>query len=99
MKKTFRINLFKGCNSLCETLAILAAKSNGSDVKLSLDQLKSVADGKIIEFPASNEGVTVELIGEHLLHIDRNMDDEWKTICSIEEIEVFSISTPIIEAS
>ena len=88
----------EGSTSLCDTLVILAAKSNGGDKHYSLQQLKTVADGKIIEFPVSNEGVTVELIGEHLLHIDRNMDDEWQTICSIEEIEVFSISTPIIEA-
>jgi hypothetical protein len=96
-KTTFRINLCEGSNSLCETLALLAAHSNGGKSKLSLSQLKTVADGKIIEYPYNNENTKAELIGNNLLHIDRKVGDEIRTVCSIEEIEVFEIATPVFE--
>lgn len=88
MKQQFRITLFDGSNSLCETVALLAAKSNGAVNAFSLLDLQTVAKGKLIEFPSLYENTQVEIIGEHTLHIDRKVDKEYKTVCRIELVTV-----------
>lgn len=94
MKKTnyFRIQLFDGANSTCEALVILAAQSNGGQRELSLKQIKTVADGQIIAYPTLNKDTTAEMIGDNLLHIDTKVDNEYKTVCIIEEVEVMELA-------
>ena len=96
-KTTFRVKLFEGSTSLCNDLVLLAAKSNGSNQKLSLNDLKTVAKGQQLQYPTLNRDTTVEQIGEHLLHIDIKDGEDYKTIAVIEEIEVFEIPTPEFE--
>ena len=44
MKKTiYRIELRSGANSVCETIAIMAAKSNGG-TPVTLEQLKMIGE-------------------------------------------------------
>jgi hypothetical protein len=90
MKKTnyFRIELCEGKTSLCDSLVSLAAMANGGGREISLTQLKMVAESETILYPNANMGTTVELIGDTILHIDRKMGDEYKTVCRIEEIEI-----------
>lgn len=91
MKKTYyRIQLFKGASSLCSTIAVLAAESNGGDKNVSLKQLKTVADGHILMYPILNEDTTAELIGDDLLHIDaKQRDGSYKTVCAIQQVELW----------
>lgn len=96
-KSTFRVKLMEGSTSLCDTLVVLAAKSNGGEKKLSLEQLKTVADAEVIKYPHPNIDTQVELIGENLLHIDRKIGDDFVTVAIIEQIEVFEVSTPEFE--
>ena len=96
-KTTFRVKLFEGANSLCTDLVLLAAKSNGSSEKLSLDDLKMVAKAQKIQYSYNYKETQIEQIGEHLLHIDIKDGEEYKTVCTIEEIEVFEVSTPVFE--
>ena len=97
MTKThFRISLYPDSNFLlCERLAVLAAMSNGGSVNLTMEQLKTVADGNILEFPHANSGCVAELIGGHLLHIDRKIGEEYKTVLAIEQVEILEM--PAIE--
>ena len=91
-KTTCRISIFDYANNLCETIAILAAKSIGSENKTSLQSLCNVIEGQKILYPASNENITAELIGENTLHIDRKIIDEYKTVLIIEEVEIFELA-------
>lgn len=87
----YRIFLLPHSNSLAETLAILAAKSNGRDKKHTLSDLKNVADGQMVLYPSLNEDTTCELIGGNTLHLDRKVKDGYETILIIEQIEVLDL--------
>lgn len=90
---TYRITIFdKYCLSLAETLAILAAKSNGNENKYSLQDLKNVAEGQKILYPSINENTTCELIGNNILHLDRKIGEDWQTTLIIEQVELFNLA-------
>lgn len=92
MQKTYyRIKLTDAGNTLCETLTLLAAKSNGGANKVTLKQLEMVAHSKCIEYPYLNNDVSIAVINPHLLHIDRKVGDKWELALSIEEIEVLEL--------
>ena len=93
MKKTtyFRIELSEDATSLCDSIVMLAAKANGGR-SISLKDLETVAKGEAIRFPSINEGATVELIGDTLLHIDKKVKDKYQTVCRIQEVEILEIS-------
>ena len=56
MKTIYRITLFpQFSNGLVETLAVLAAKSNGSGKPYTLEKLKTVAESEKILYPTTNE--------------------------------------------
>jgi len=95
MKKTiYRTALFNGHNEPCEKVVLLAAKSNGGAV-IGLNDLKTVVDAMKIEYPLLFTDLTVELIGDNLLHIDRKIGDEYETVCSIERVEILELEQPI----
>ena len=85
--KQFRVKLFEGSTPLATTLVTLAAMSNGGKT-LSIEQLKNVAESECILYPSLNADTQAEIIGDNLLHIDRKIGDDYKTICSIEEVEL-----------
>lgn len=95
-KKMYRITLLQDSNSLAETLAILAAKSNGLDTPYPLLDLQGVAKGQILLYPSSNENSTCEIIGENTLHLDRKIGNDYKTVLILEEIEVMEIEAPTL---
>ena len=84
----FRITLLKGSNSLAETLAILAAKSNGNDKKYSVYDLQDVAKGQIILYPSLNEDTICEVLDENTLHLDRKIKENWETVLILELVEI-----------
>ena len=84
----FRIELSDDATALCNVLVSLAAKSNGGEVKYTLEQMKTVADGNLIEYPNANKDTTCEIIGDTILHIDRKIGDNYKTVCRIEQVEI-----------
>lgn len=90
-KTQFRISLFENANSLCEKLAGMAARSNGG-AAFTLDQLKSVAEGNIIEYPTINKGYTASLENNHLT-ITETRGEEVKTVLLIEQIDVVELAT------
>lgn len=94
MKKTtqFRIKLFAGANTLAETIALLAAKSNGGKV-LTIEQLQGVFEAQCILYPSLNDDIKAELIGGTLLHIDRKIGEDYKTVCTVQLIEVEELET------
>lgn len=93
MKKTnyFRIQLFEGDVSLCKDLVLLASRSNGDGRQTSLKELKTVAEGQIIQYPGLHANTSAELIGDNLLHIDTKVGSEYKTVCIIEQVEVMTL--------
>ena len=90
--KQYRISLHKGSNQLAEQLALLAAKSNGGEY-ISLTELKSIVEAEKRLYPASNEGVQCEIIGESILHLDKPVSGEELpcTVLVIEEVEVMEL--------
>lgn len=95
MKKTtqFRIKLFAGANTLAETIALLAAKSNGGKV-LTIEQLQGVFDAQCILYPTLNDDIKAELIGGTLLHLDRKIGEDYKTVCVVELVELMEVQAP-----
>lgn len=95
-KKHYRIYLFEGANSLCETLATLAAKANGGQ-ELSISDLSGVGKADKIKYPSSNEDITVEPIGDNLLHVDRKIGGEYKTVLRLELVEIMELPLTLDE--
>lgn len=95
-KKMYRISLFENSNLLADTLAILAAKSNGYPKKHTLTDLNHVAQSEIILYPTANKNTTCELLDNNTLHLDRKIGDEYKTVLIIEQVEIWEIETPEI---
>ena len=94
--KQYRISLFKGNNQLSQQLAVLAAKSNGGEY-ISLPELNGIVEAEKRLYPASNEGVQCEIIGESLLHLDKPVSGEELpcTVLVIEEVEVMELEEQI----
>ena len=92
-KTIYRITLTEFSNSLCETLAIQAAKSNGSDNKISLEQLKMIADSEALLYPTTNADTLCEIIGGDTLHLDRKVVEDYQTGLILELVEVVELAT------
>jgi len=95
-RKIYRISLTENASQLAETLAILAAKSNGSEKKYSLEDLETVAKGETILYPSLNKNTTCELIGSHLLHLDRKVGESYQTVLILESVEVLDLDVPTL---
>lgn len=90
-KKHFRIYLFDGANSLCDKIAGYAARFNGGAKMFDLPTLETVAKANLIEYPSTNDGVSVHLIGRSLT-IDRKQGEDTVCIACIEEVEIFELA-------
>jgi len=95
-KKIYRISLFEHSTQLAETLATLAAKSNGCEKKYTLTDLSHVANSEIILYPSLNQNTTCELLDEHTLHLDRKVGDDYKTVLIIEQVDILEIDYPTL---
>lgn len=92
MKKYFRIELTTDANTTCEHIVTLAAMANGKANNLSIEELHTIAKGQILSFPTINKDTTAELISNDLLHIDRKIGDDYKTVCVIQEVMVMELA-------
>ena len=93
MKKTnyFRIQLFDGANSACETAVIQAAKSNGGDKNLTIKEIATITEGERLKWQILCPDTTVQIIDDNLLHIDSKINGQYKTVCIIENVEVLEL--------
>ncbi len=89
-KKHYQVSLFDNANEMAETLARLAIKSN-ADSPLNLHQLEMVGQGSLIQYPTLNQNSKVIKIGDNILHVDRKIGDDWKTVLIIREVEVYEL--------
>ena len=92
----YRISLFPNSNPLAETLAVLAAKSNGYEKRYTLADLKTVADGQLILYPTLNSDTTCELVGDSTLHLDRKVGDSYETVLIINEVDILELDVPTL---
>lgn len=94
MKKTmYRITLMPESNQTCADMAILAARSNGREEKLSLESIKGFFESEKLRWPSLNDNSQCELIGDHLIHVDRKVGEDYKTVLIIEQIEIVELAT------
>ena len=93
MKTMFRISLMPNATSLAEKMAVMAAENNGGARQFTLSQIKTVADGNLLEYPSLNKDTTCELIGENLLHLDRKVGENYETVLAIEQVEIMEVPT------
>lgn len=93
MKTLYRISLMENSEGLADTLANLAAKSNGRDKKHSLQDLQHVAKGQQLLYPSLYGGMTCELIGDNILHLDRKVGENYETVLIIEQVEIMEVPT------
>ena len=94
MKTMYRITLVpEFSNGLAETLAVLAAKSNGSEKPYTLEKLKTVAESEKILYPTTNENTTCELVGGNRLHLDRKVGEQYETALILEQVDILEIPT------
>jgi len=87
MNTKFNIQLFNGITSAGEAVILAAAKCNGGQAKLNLEQLKSLGDG--LKLP--DEKTTFEIIGDDRLHIDTKVNGSYETVGIIELVEVYDL--------
>ena len=88
-KKIYRITLFPNAPTVCETIALLAAKSNGSEKQLGLSDFESIIKLKKFEYPYANAGVNHSLIDDNLLIVDYEKDGDINPALTVELVEVF----------
>ena len=94
MKTMYRITLVpEFSNGLAEKLAVLAAKSNGSEKPYTLEKLKTVAESEKILYPTTNENTTCELVGGNRLHLDRKVGEQYETALILEQVDILEIPT------
>lgn len=93
MKTMYRITLLPNADSMADKLAILAARSNGNETPTTLAQLKTVMDGEKIQWPTLYGNTTCELIGDHILHLDRKVADKYETVLILEQVDIMEVPT------
>jgi len=84
-KKMYRIELSK-IGGIQNDIATLAALSNGGKY-ISLKDMESIAKVELLKYPTINENISINLIGEHNLTIDRGTTN----LLSLEEVEVVEL--------
>ena len=92
MKTKYNVSLFKGSNSVAETIVVSAAKSNGGLLNLSLANLKTIGEADVLKWPQLNGETSIEVIGDNLLHVDCKLNGSYETVCVIELVEVAELS-------
>lgn len=95
-KKIYRITLFENANGVCEHLAGMAARANGGS-NYDLKQMKETGEMLAKEFPQMYPDMTFELIGDNLLHVDMRIGNNYYTVCSIQQVEVWEPETILEE--
>lgn len=99
MKKTiYRVELREDAPSICETLITMAAKSNGGKT-LSLEQLKGIGESHKILYTSLTGETNFEIVAETSLHVDTKVGGEWKTVCILEQVEIFELVREVPEES
>ena len=89
MKKQFRITLFAGASTTADTLALMAAKSNGGE-NITINDLNAIFKLKKFENPATNSQAQFVIVNDHTVHLDDMVGGEFKTVLIIEEIEILN---------
>lgn len=90
-KKIFRIELKSMEWFIAKDIAVLAAFSNGSDTKLTIEELATSAKVRNAEF--SDQPFTISLIGKDLL-----IDKGTVNLLHLTEIEVMDLEMPQMTA-
>lgn len=87
--KEYRIKLFPGSDKIADMLLRMAASSNGGTWFTIQDMQNEVEYKKALHTPEFDHH-TAEIIGDKTLHLDIPAGGgEYKTILSIEEVELF----------
>lgn len=95
-KNQFKLALYGNYNHAAETILIAAARSNGGEINLSLEQLKSLGMGAVKTFQ-ENDGTNIEII-ENKLHVDaKTKAGSYETVFVVEMVEVFEMSETNLE--
>jgi hypothetical protein len=90
MKKQYRIAMFD-CNKPAETIALLAAKSNGGNY-VSIKQMAGFIDYEVLLYPTLYDGLVARVIDDNKLYVDLlQPDGRYKNILFIEEVDVFEL--------
>ena len=89
-RKMYRIEL-KSIGGLANELATLAALSNGGKY-ISLKDMESIAKVECIKLPMTNEGVSVNPIGENVLTLDRGTEN----LLVLTEVEIMELDCPTL---
>ena len=89
--KMYRIELRKN-GGLASELCTLAALSNGTGNYVSIQDLVSVAKTEMIKYTGLNEGITVSLIGDHTLMLDKGTEN----LLCLTEVEILELDKPEI---
>ena len=85
--KMYRIQL-NALGGIANELATLAALSNGGKNYISLKEMEAIAKVDCIKMPYTNSDITVTVIGEHDLTIDRGTEN----LLHLTEISVLDLS-------
>lgn len=89
-KKLYRIEL-KSVGGIANELATLAALSNGGKY-ISLKDMESIAKVECIKLPVTTEGISINLIGDNVLTIDRVTQN----LLVLTEVEVLDVDCPTL---
>ena len=85
-RKIFRIEL-KERAGVAQDIAVLACLSNGGVKYISLQEMEMIAKSDVLRYPSLNTDVTVHLIGDNNLTIDKGT----KNLLAITEVEILEL--------
>jgi len=79
----YKVTRFPKANSLADQVCLLATKSNGRDVKVTIDEMIGYINCEKVFYPMANGDIIVSKIDEfHLI-----LDQEGKPLLEIIEVD------------
>lgn len=89
MKTIYRIELISMEWHIAKDIAVLAAFSNGSAIKLTIEELATAA--KVRNAELGGQPFTISLVG-NILHIDKGTE----ALLKLTEVEVMELDVPTL---
>jgi len=83
----YKVTRFPKSSSLADSVCLLATKSNGRDVKITIDEMIGYINCEKVFYPAANDNVIVSNIDEFHLILDQD-GNPLLEIIEVDEVQL-----------